>query len=165
MTTGKEIKQRLKEKGFDVSKISVKKSRGGYCDAFYITIKSPYINKRAVERVVRGFENYERDERTLEILAGGNTFVFVNYDYHVFDEIKEHNREQTAELLKFFEREDVKINGWGLRVGNGTLFKEKGENFCYLLFEKKSGLNRMICELDDLTVQLFKLEQFGEIVY
>lgn len=46
-----------------------------------ITIKDLAIDIKEIEQLAKGYESYERDEFTGEILSGGNTFVFVNYDY------------------------------------------------------------------------------------
>ena len=37
--------------------------------------------KLKIEQLTKGYESYERDEFTGEILSGGNTFVFANYAY------------------------------------------------------------------------------------
>lgn len=89
MTTSKDIKNYLKEQGFDTKKISVREGRGGYSTAFYITIKDLNIDKKKVWETTRKFESYERDERTGEILLGGNTYIFVQYDYDLEREAKE----------------------------------------------------------------------------
>lgn len=47
--------------------------------AVYVTVKDPAVDIKDVEKIAKAHESYERDERTGEIMTGGNTFVFVTY--------------------------------------------------------------------------------------
>ena len=70
----KAIRTALKEAGFNQKQISVKKQFGGYSVAFYVTIRDANIDKSTI---VNKFKSIDYDERTGEILAGGNDYVFV----------------------------------------------------------------------------------------
>jgi hypothetical protein len=76
----KEIRKVLKTKGWNSRKVSVRTRLGGYSAAIHVTIKALDISSDEVESLVERFERVRRCERSHEILAGGNTFVFVNYD-------------------------------------------------------------------------------------
>lgn len=71
------IRQALKEHGYSNRKVGVRYD--GY--AIWLTIKDLAIDIKEIEQLAKGYESYERDEFTGEILSGGNTFVFVNYAY------------------------------------------------------------------------------------
>lgn len=71
------IRQALKEHGYSNRKVGVRYD--GY--AICLTIKDLAIDIKEIEQLTKGYESYERDEFTGEILSGGNTFVFVNYAY------------------------------------------------------------------------------------
>lgn len=71
------IRQALKEHGYNNRKVGVR--HDGY--AIWLTIKDLAIDIKEIEQLAKGYESYERDEFTGEILSGGNTFVFVNYAY------------------------------------------------------------------------------------
>ena len=71
------IRQALKEHGYSNRKVGVRYD--GY--AVWLTIKDLAIDIKEIEQLAKGYESYERDEFTGEILSGGNTFVFVNYAY------------------------------------------------------------------------------------
>lgn len=71
------IRKALKEHGYNNRKVSVRYD--GY--AIWLTIKNLAIDIKEVEQFAQGYESYERDEFTGEILSGGNTFVFVDYAY------------------------------------------------------------------------------------
>lgn len=71
------IRQALKEHEYNNRKVGVRYD--GY--AIWLTIKDLAIDIKEIEQLAKGYESYERDEFTGEILSGGNTFVFVNYAY------------------------------------------------------------------------------------
>lgn len=73
------IRQALKEHGYNNRKVGVRYD--GY--AIWLTIKDLAIDIKEIEQLAKGYESYERDEFTGEILSGGNTFVFVNYAYGI----------------------------------------------------------------------------------
>lgn len=98
----KDIKKLLKEKGFDTKKISVKHRYCGYSESFDITIKDINININEIENIIKSLEYYERDERTGEILEGGNTYIFTQYD---FDTIKEANEKYNQKIIDIIEKE------------------------------------------------------------
>lgn len=73
------IRKELKEHGYNNRRVGV--SYDGY--AIRLTIKELAIDKKEIENIAMKYENYSRDERTGEILQGGNTFVLVDYDYRL----------------------------------------------------------------------------------
>lgn len=77
--TGAKIKKILKNAGFDVNGLSIKHRYGGYSDSWDIDGDGTKVDLPAIERVLKNkLQWYETDERSGEILAGGNTFVFAN---------------------------------------------------------------------------------------
>jgi hypothetical protein len=73
----KEIKDTL---GYNSRQVGVKVSPSL---AIRVTVKDKSIPIEPIEAIAETYENYTRDERSQEILAGGNTFVFVNYDWRL----------------------------------------------------------------------------------
>lgn len=73
------IRKELKEHGYNNRRVGV--SYDGY--AIRLNIKELAIDIQEIENIAMKYENYSRDERTGEILSGGNTFVFVDYDYRL----------------------------------------------------------------------------------
>ena len=92
----------FKKLGYNSRKISVRKQCNGYSDAFYVTIKDINIDIEQIEKICKRFESYEVDERTQEILCGGNTFVFVEYD----KKIPENDR-MCNELNRMFKHKNI----------------------------------------------------------
>lgn len=83
----KEIKKALKEKGYASKDISIRKKYGGYSVAYYVKIKTPYIDKDAISKIVRKFESFEMCQASGEILMGGNTYIFVSYENSKVEEL------------------------------------------------------------------------------
>lgn len=79
MTLSNEIKKYLTEKlKCDKKLISIKHQWAGYSEAYWIKIDKS-LDLDEAQRLVNKYQEYERDERTGEILEGGNTYLFVNY--------------------------------------------------------------------------------------
>ena len=76
----KAIRTTLKEAGFNQKQVSVKKQWAGYELVFNVTIHDEKIEKDEIEKIVAKFRSIDYDERTGEILAGGNDYVFVKKD-------------------------------------------------------------------------------------
>lgn len=76
--TAKKIRQALKEQGITARQVGVKTRN---YSAIYCTIKDLVITKETIENIAREHESISRCEYTNEILEGGNTFVFVDYDH------------------------------------------------------------------------------------
>ena len=73
------IRKELKEHGYNNRRVGVRYD--GY--AIWVTVKEFEIDIKEIENIANKYENYSIDERTGEILQGGNTFVFVDYDYRL----------------------------------------------------------------------------------
>ena len=78
---GDAIRDALKKAGYKRSQVSVSKGRGGYEIVYHVTVKDLMIPIEKIEKVVKKFQSVDWDERTGEILAGGNTMIFVEYDW------------------------------------------------------------------------------------
>jgi len=112
----KEIK---KEFGLSSRDVSVKvRAGGGAVNVSLRTLKSlPFFNK--IKKIGQGKEKYTRDERTQEILSGGNTFIFVDIDYKLEQYLK-------AMIDKELEK---KSNGSFNKGDRVTLFKTFSVDF------------------------------------
>lgn len=72
----KRIRKELKDVGYNSRQVSVTSSS---C-AIHCRIKTDNVDKKTVEGIALKYENIHYDTYTGEILAGGNTYVFVeNY--------------------------------------------------------------------------------------
>ena len=82
------IRKSLKEAGYTQKdiKVSVRSSR--YDTAAKITIHNPHIDRHRIEKILRpAYEEIDRDDITGEILQEGNTMLFIEYEYGIFEEV------------------------------------------------------------------------------
>lgn len=142
------IRQALKKAGYKVpSQISVRKRNAS---AYDVEIKSLDIDKDEIEKIVNKYENVHYDYYG-DILSGGNTYVFVSYDYNMEHKERERLRkleEETIQKCLNDEGKYVKL-GKGLEIGidsgNNEAVKPNGLfNYSYKLngkeFYVKNGI-------------------------
>lgn len=76
---GSDIKKKLKGYGINTDGLSISKGRGGYETAWHISGSSLKTDLASVETIVKSkIGHVDYDEHSGEILAGGNTYVFVS---------------------------------------------------------------------------------------
>ena len=88
--TNKELSQAIrkviKNSGYNTRDFSIRVRDSLYDTAVNVKIKNPKIRKSEIEKILKKFESIDYDEKTCEILAGGNVYIFVNYEYGVLEE-------------------------------------------------------------------------------
>lgn len=93
------IRKELKAKGYTTKQVSVRQHSSRYDYVVDVTIKDVVnVNPDDVHAIVKKYEKFDRDERTGEILQGGNTFISVEYDY------SELEREYSGIMKKLVEK-------------------------------------------------------------
>ena len=164
----KEIKKHLKENGIDTKNISVKGSNCGYSESYNITIKDIDIDIEKVRELVKTFESYERDERTGEILEGGNTYLFVNYDYNTLKLANEKYNNIILNIINSKLKEHCKqdIDAWNngdgaLRISNNIIIFRDGNT--YEVRENKS-YKTLKTGIDYIAETLIKLGKLNEVI-
>lgn len=79
MIKATELKTFLKEKGINVKGLKIRHEWAGTSEAYYVKGDPKVHDLKTIELLLRNkLEYYQRDERSGEILAGGNTWVFVD---------------------------------------------------------------------------------------
>ncbi len=86
------IAKAIKELGYNSRQVSIKSDSCSY----RITVRDPKVNIEKVEAAVKPLESVSYDERTQEILSGGNTFIFV----YASEEVKEAWANQYLPMLE-----------------------------------------------------------------
>ena len=135
---GTMIRDALKKAGYKVPKdISIRKNRGGYETSFTITVKSFTIDLDDVKKITNRFKDVDYDEVTGEILAGGNTYIHVQYDAN----LENREFERIQKFLEEVKQKCIDANGKFVKIGKGlevsipndqTEFQLKTNRFYYV---------------------------------
>ena len=151
--SGNDLKKYLKENGIDTSNISIKHSYCGYSESYDVTIKDENISRKEVDNLLKKFEYYETDERTGEILEGGNTYILVDYDYDLYKEVNDKYNSLIIDKIdnELARRSKFEQTQW-INGENNPVLKLSDRVICY-----KNGKSIMIQNLDN-----FDCYQSGE---
>ena len=131
----REIRRALKERGIAAS---VRTRHCGYSSAIDVRVKDLSADMEEVERIANVHESIRRDERTYEILSGGNTYVSVSYDYETLEAGRAGYTDLAVRLL----------NEWVRREDKNSLVTvaERGDD-AWLLWPANGG-----CHVDALVM-------------
>ena len=90
MTTAKEIRAAIKKEfNLNARQVSVKTRQGGYEQCFQVALKVRGVDFTKFREFCQGLSEVDRCEASGEVLAGGNTFVLVETDAVLRQEIRE----------------------------------------------------------------------------
>jgi hypothetical protein len=93
-----EIRNKLKKMGYSSRQINV---RGGKCSSSIdIKIKDLSIDSDYIREIVSAFEKIHYDEYSGDILAGGNIFVRVSYDWRVLHDAAQKKLEYAKKIIE-----------------------------------------------------------------
>lgn len=165
----KAIRDDLKAAGIARKDYSIKTSYPGYSQSCHIYIKNPLVRSSVVENLVKKYESVDRDERNGEILAGGNTYIFVQYEYGLFDNV-------AIELLPIAQ-EVIDSGKWdGLPIARNeettiyfTPYNRESKEFTISEHSNKEGApyeykkTYWIKSPHDLAVAMYRFKNIGTI--
>lgn len=124
MTTNQIKKELARKTGLNTSQIRIK-TTGNYETAYNIKLLSMSYDINKLERIAREMlESIDRDERTGEILAGGNYYVFVEYDRAAIDAAYNANNKI---LEKFEEKAKTTPAGCLTELFNNLFIMKKSD--------------------------------------
>ena len=136
-----------KELNLNSKKVSVKTRY-----SIDVGIKSieAWVKFEEIEKIAKKYMSYERDERTGEILSGGNTFVFVDLDYDFMEKLDIEEADFFNEtLVKAVENEGHTINYKDVN------FNYSKEDNRFYTFKEGNCIGHSI-NLNDLKLRLLK---------
>ena len=150
------IKNELKKEGYAKGyTISVRDC--GYSTSVKIKITSPEINRIEIEKIANRFQEIDRDERTGEILAGGNCYIFTEYKDGIFEEVtKEWIATATGAIMSKDETTKIFDGLYLLNLehcGRLELIQQNEKDHC----------RRYVANLKQLTTMIYKFAKFGTI--
>lgn len=159
MMTNKEIgsavKGELKEAGYSSKTCSVSVRDCGYSTMIRVKVKSPYVNRAEIEKLLNHWRDVDVDERTQETLMGGNTYLLVEYEHDVFSEVA---KEWTAFADILLERKEETV-----KIYDSLYLIKSGNSLVIRQCDEKVHVTRE-CSYDTLCIYLFKYNQFGTIL-
>jgi hypothetical protein len=83
--SAKRIREELKKLGWSSRKVSVRSDSFSMGSSITVKVLVPEVPLAKVKAIAERFERVSRDERTGEILSGGNRYLHVEYSYEVLD--------------------------------------------------------------------------------
>lgn len=110
-----ELRNTLKTMGYTAKQVSIRSKRSMYDDIIYITIRDLSVNKKKIAEVANKYKYIRWDDYTNGILAGGNTYIDVSFDWEILSaEVKKRIDDARALMKKY---QDIK-------PGVGVTFRE-----------------------------------------
>jgi hypothetical protein len=127
------IRKELKGLGITSKQVGVRCTRGG---SIRCTIKDLAVSEALVKKIASKYEVAHWDDYAGEYLEGGNTFVFVDYDYGSLHEAAAGYRAKAEEILSAPRKGDCTLlaQSGGQRLyyqpdmGRGELWLEGGKD-------------------------------------
>lgn len=168
MELNKAIKAELKKAGYNTKDFRVSVKDSLYDTTIRIKIKSPYVNLHDVERLLKHRESYELDVASGEILQGGNTYVFIEYDYNAFDLIPHEYEERAEKILNDAENNldgfEIANNGVkSLHLLNMTNYGGYNGELRVIEFDKNHQYGQKCNGINDMKRILFNFDTFATI--
>lgn len=152
----KQIRQRLKNLGYTSKQISVTSKH-----AINITIKDLTIELEAIKRIGDEYREIDYCQVSGEILSGGNTFVFTQYDWQAEKAARE--SEQFKDWFKSCESIfDTQEIGVGIAIGDYVVHKHHNWSF-YIWDTNSSNWLHTHCSLEAIAFGLYHLHLRGKI--
>ena len=159
-----EVRKKLKEGGFTSKDYSIRVRDVGYSTSIRIIVKNPKVRISEVNCILKQFESVDRDERTGEILQGGNTYTFCQYEDGIFDEVIEPLMETARRVYasskwdgrKIAENETFQVFMSKIEVNKKVLhmYNKKGE------LQKGS---KILLAPDSLALAMWRFKNVGTI--
>lgn len=83
-----QLRKDLKVYGLTNRDVSITTQNGVWDDKINVHLKTILALKlhNEIEKLAYNYESIDRDVRTMEILTGGNTYIFISYEYDLLDE-------------------------------------------------------------------------------
>lgn len=143
------VREAIKGLGYNSRQVSVRKDNGTSVE---VRIKDVTVDFEAVDRAAHQFEKVDRCEYSGEILCGGNTFVFVQYDYKVEQAVRDsEDFKNFLALVK--EKVEGLEEGRGIEVlpGYEAIFKSFNQGWHFRL----NGEHRNYYGIADIALAIY----------
>lgn len=142
-----QVQEALKQAGYNRNQVSVRRSNGSY----RIAIKDLSIHADKIKAIAQPFESYRVCEYSGDILQGGNTFVFINYDTKAEFELQQSEFFQQIRALVQSASDKVEDNRLE-RVGNTNLLIGKNGSWLAGWLDGEHGIAINHQHVDSMTM-------------
>lgn len=122
--TSKEMRKLLKQHGYNARRVSVKHHQYSMGSTVHVTIRDPEVDAEKIKDIVDKFERVSYDERSGEILSGGNRFVEVKYSEGAKELRREPFMAAIEEALHKLKELDPSDNRTCVEFGNFLMHRE-----------------------------------------
>jgi hypothetical protein len=112
----------LKAMGYNARQVSIKDRPGGLETALKITIRDPQVSYSAIEEIKQRYTSISRDEKTFEILGGGNTYI----DIVLSDEVRQIWSDHYLSKVEAAIGQIKEDNKWVAIDERFSIFRERG---------------------------------------
>ena len=141
MIKAKDVKKVLRENNIDTKNISVRSKIVGYDSSINVTLKDLSLPKHRIQKILdKEFSSISYDERCGEILSGGNTFVFVDFDYNLLENAIE---EKIPLATKLVEELNSKDDYWCYELAKNNILRLYASKKIESLYIKDKDNNRI----------------------
>lgn len=96
----KTIRKELKENKITNKQVSVTSKSATYDNVIRVNIKDVNVSYKLVNEIANKYESVSYDQANGEILAGGNTYVHVEFNYDAIQEAKQNYMQKAEELME-----------------------------------------------------------------
>jgi hypothetical protein len=163
----KAIATALKEAGFQRKDFSIRSYYAGYEQACRIEIKNPLVRLSEVEAIAKRFSQVDYDSRSMEILAGGNTFIHVNYEYGLFDEVAKDLEPIAEKVIESGKYDGLPIASNSEKTVNFIVYNRETREFLISEHLKENDPayhpNYWIRSARDLAIAMYRFKNIGTI--
>ena len=150
------IKNELKGAGYKTRDFSVSVKDSLYDTAIKIKIKNPEINRQDIEKLLRHWEEIDRDASSGEILAGCNVYLFIDYIDDIFN-IPAQEWAATARGIWAKSNDEI------IRIFDGLYFINNAGRYEIRQQNNRDNCTFLIDDFNQLCVFLYKYAKFGTI--
>lgn len=151
------VKADVKGKGLSLRDVSVSVKNVGYSTTIRLVIRNPHVNRSELKTLLKKYESVDRDERTGEILAGGNVYVNACYAEGIFEEVSKEWEPFAVEMME--KKEEI------VKLSDGLYLLWDSQRQQYEVKEETmSFAGRRLCYSPEvLSRYIYMFKNFGTI--
>ena len=161
------IIKELKAAGYNRKDFSIRSYYAGYEQACRITIKNPLVRVSEVEKIVRKHESIDYDQKCMEILAGGNTFINVSYEFGLFDNVAKDLEPIAEKVIESGKWDGLPIASNEEKTVAFVVYDRNNKEFLLHEYRNDNEItyspNYWVKSVRDLAIAMYRFKNIGTI--